>query len=198
MIIGLTGGIGSGKSEVSAILKNQFHLPIIDADTISEDLVKPGRKGLQAVSRAFGEAVLTDNGNLNREVLRQRISQNDDDMRMLNSVLHPLIESEVKAQIEEYTRLGEKHMVYDCPLLFEAGQEKFVDLTVVVVCDDEERTRRIVKRDRCTEEDARKMMAIQLPQEQMVSRADIVIDNNGSIDDLNRAVAFVMDKIDRL
>ena len=113
MIIGLTGGIGSGKSEVSAILKNQFHLPIIDADTISEDLVKPGRKGLQAVSRAFGKAVITDDGELNREVLRQRISQNDDDMRMLNSILHPLIEREVKEQIDDYTRLGEKLIVYD-------------------------------------------------------------------------------------
>ena len=198
MIIGLTGGIGSGKSEVSSILRKQFKIPIIDADAISEDLVKPGRKGLQAVSQAFGKEVLTADGELNREILRQRISRNEDDMRLLNSILHPLIEREVKEQIDDYTRLGEKLIVYDCPLLFEARQEKFVDLIIVVVCDDEERIKRVTKRDNCTKEDARKMLAVQMSQNQMVSMADVIIDNNGTLDDLNRAVAFVMNKIDDL
>ncbi len=198
MIIGLTGGIGSGKSEVSNILKEQFKIPIVDADAISEDIVKPGRKGLQAVFQSFGKEVITPDGELDREILRQKISRNDDDMRLLNSILHPLIESEVKEQIEHYTRLGEKYIVYDCPLLFEAHQEKFVDLTIVVVCDDDERINRVMKRDSCTKEDARKMIAIQMPQNQMVSKADVVIDNNGTLEDLNQAVAFVMTKIDHL
>ena len=198
MIIGLTGGIGSGKSEVSKILKKEFEIPIVDADAISEDIVKLGRKGFQAVSQSFGKEVITADGELNREILRQKISQNNDDKRLLNSILHPLIESEVKEQIDHYTRLGEKYVVYDCPLLFEAHQEKYMDLTIVVVCDDEERIRRIVKRDNCSIEAARKMMGIQMPQDQMVLLADVIIDNNGTIDDLNDAVAFVMEKVNQM
>lgn len=197
MIIGLTGGIGSGKSTVSAILKEEYGIPIVDADRISHKATEPGSRGLEAVAQVFGPDVLLADGRMDREAMRRRIAGDPDNKARLEAILHPIIQETVAAELAAYTAQGHPLVVYDCPLFFQTAQEKYVDRIMVVVAGRETRITRITARDGITRELAEQMLAIQMTDREMMERADIVIDNNGDEGDLKRCIGAVVKNLEK-
>ena len=178
--IGLTGGIGSGKSTVSALLAARGAV-VIDADRIAREVVEPGTPGLAAVVDAFGEQVLQDDGSLDRPALAAVVFADPEARRKLDGIVHPL----VRARATELAAAvpGDAVVVHDVPLLVETGQAGSYDVVLVVRADPEVRVRRLVQRG-LTEEDARARIAAQATDEQRRAVADVVLDNDGTEEEL--------------
>jgi dephospho-CoA kinase len=174
--IGLTGGIGSGKSTVSALLASRGAV-VIDADRIAREVVEPGTPGLAAVVEAFGAQVLTGDGSLDRPALAAIVFADPEARRRLDGVVHPLVRSR-SAQIAAAVP-DDAVVVHDVPLLVETGQAASYDLVLVVEADPEVRVQRLVRRG-LAEADARARMAAQADDEQRRAVADVVLDNSGT------------------
>ncbi|MEG0509520.1 MAG: dephospho-CoA kinase [Eubacterium sp.] len=194
-IIGLTGGIASGKSTVSRWLKEEYHLPIIDADKLSREAVLPDSLGMLQIEAAFGSEFVLQDGNLNRVLMGECMSKNQKMRKRLNEIIHPLIEAMYEEKRERYRTMGEAIVVYDCPLLIEAEQYKKVDEVLLVIADEKERLKRIVERDGIEMELATTKMAIQMQDEEKIKFADTIIYNNGSIEDLHRSLGVYMSEL---
>jgi dephospho-CoA kinase len=182
--IGLTGGIGSGKSTVSAMLAARGAV-VIDADRIAREVVEPGTPGLAAVAEAFGPGVLTADGSLDRPALAAIVFADPAAREKLDGIVHPLVRSraaELAAAAPEGTVV-----VHDVPLLVETGQAGSYDLVLVVQADPDTRIDRLVRRG-LTEEDARARIAAQATDEQRRTVADVVLENDGTPEDLAEQV----------
>jgi dephospho-CoA kinase len=182
--IGLTGGIGSGKSTVSRLLAEHGAV-IVDADAIAREVVAPGSPGLAAVVDAFGAAVLTADGSLDRPALAAVVFADPEARRRLDAIVHPL----VRARATEVTAAAgpDAVVVNDVPLLVETGQAGTYDVVLVVEADPETRVARLVQRG-LTAEDARARMAAQATDEQRRAVADVVLDNSGTPSELEAQV----------
>jgi dephospho-CoA kinase len=178
--IGLTGGIGSGKSTVSALLAERGAV-IVDADVLAREAVEPGSEGLAAVAEAFGPGVLTPDGSLDRPALAAVVFADPDARRRLDGIVHPL----VRARAAELAAAApaDAVVVHDVPLLVETGQATSYDLVVVVAADVETRVARLVRRG-LAEPDARARIAAQATDEQRNAVADVVLDNSGTPEQL--------------
>jgi dephospho-CoA kinase len=182
--IGLTGGIGSGKSTVSALLAERGAV-VIDSDRIAREVVEPGTPGLAAVVEAFGDGVLAPDGSLDRPALAAIVFADPDARRRLDAIVHPL----VRARALEIAGAAapDAVLVNDVPLLVETGQSGSYDLVLVVEADPGTRVARLVQRG-LTAEDARARMAAQATDEQRRAVADVVLDNSGTQDELRAQV----------
>jgi len=178
--IGLTGGIGSGKSTVSRLLADHGAV-IVDADAIAREVVEPGTPGLAAVVDAFGPEVLAADGSLERPALAAVVFGDPEARRRLDAIVHPL----VRARATEVAAAAPPGavVVHDVPLLVETGQAAAYDLVLVVETDPDIRVARLVQRG-LTAEDARARMAAQATDEQRRAVADVVLDNSGTPDEL--------------
>lgn len=183
--IGLTGGIASGKSAVSAVFSEELGVPVIDTDAIAREVVEPGTEGLAAVVEAFGEEVLDAGGRLDRRALRKRVFANDADRRRLEAILHPLIRKETRRRAET---AGGPYQVFVVPLLAESDFRDYVDRVLVVDCPPELQLERLIARDGETREGAERMLAAQASRETRLGIADDVIVNDGSLAELREAV----------
>ncbi|GLZ10693.1 dephospho-CoA kinase [Actinomadura sp. NBRC 104425] len=192
--VGLTGGIGSGKSEVSARLAAHGAM-VIDADRIAREVVEPGTPGLAAVVKEFGEQVLRPDGALDRERLGSIVFSDPDRLAALNAIVHPLVGERV-AELMEAAPEGAV-VVYDVPLLAENGLAGMYDVVVVVDAPVETQVRRLVEHRGMTEEDARARIAAQATREQRLALAHRVIDNSGSLDELRAQVDTLWDELTR-
>lgn len=183
-LIGLTGGIGSGKSTVSARLA-ELGAHVLDADAISRTLLDPGEACYGAVLHEFGDAILNADQTICRAALASLVFTDPDKRRMLESIVHPEV---LKRLTEQAHRFAKEHpmtpVVMDIPLLFECGLERGLDETVLVYAADAVRMARVVARDQCTSEHARLRMAAQMPQEQKRMLADTIFDNSGTREQL--------------
>ena len=182
--IGLTGGIGSGKSTVSRLLAGRGAV-IVDADVIAREVVEPGTPGLAAVVDAFGTAVLAPDGSLDRPALAGVVFADPEARRRLDEIVHPL----VRARATELAAAAppDAVLVHDVPLLVETGQAGTYDLVLVVEADPATRVARLVERG-LTAEDARARMGAQATDDQRRAVADVVIDNSGALDELENQV----------
>ena len=182
--IGLTGGIGSGKSTVAALLAERG-ARVVDADRIAREVVEPGTPGLEAVVAEFGDDVLTADGSLDRPALAALVFGDPAARARLDAVVHPL----VRARAAELVRAAppDAVVVQDVPLLVETGQAGSYDLVLVVEADLDTRVRRLVGRG-LAEVDARARIAAQASDEQRRAVADVVLDNSGSVEDLEAQV----------
>ncbi len=178
--IGLTGGIGAGKSTVSAAF-NECGGIIVDGDVIAREVVEPGTDGLRALVDAFGEDILLPDGALNRPALAAKAFVDDEQRAKLNSIVHPLVGARRMEIIESVS--DEAVVVEDIPLLVETGMAPMFPLVVVVTTDVETRVGRLIKRG-MDEKDARARIAAQAPEEQRRAIADVLLDNSGSQDEL--------------
>ena len=188
-IIGLTGGIASGKSAVSTILKDKYHLPVVDADVLAREAVAPGSPGIAAIAEAFGPGVIAADGSMDREKMGALMRADAGVRARLNAITHPLVEAAYEQAIAAYAAQGEAVVIYDCPLLFEARQEERVDTVLLVTADEATRTSRIMTRDGCDLETARQKIAIQMPEADKMARADAIIYNDGTLENLEACVA---------
>jgi dephospho-CoA kinase len=181
--IGLTGGIGSGKSTVSALLAARGAV-VVDADRIAREVVEPGTPGLAAVAEAFGDGVLTADGALDRPALAAVVFADPEARRRLDGIVHPLVRR--RAGELELAARGDAEdavVVHDVPLLVETGQASSYDLVLVVQADPATRVERLVARG-LTADDARARIAAQATDEQRRAVADVVLDNDGTPEQL--------------
>nr|WP_201760689.1 dephospho-CoA kinase [Nonomuraea sp. K271] len=194
MTTGLTGGIGSGKSEVSRRLAVRGAM-VIDADKIAREVVEPGTPGLAKVVATFGDEVLHPDGSLDRQRLGSVVFDDAERLAELNAIVHPL----VGERVEELRRQApdEAIVVYDVPLLVENNLASMYDVVIVVDAADEVRVRRLAEHRGMPEADARARIAAQASREERLAAADIVVPNEGSLDELDARVAEVWDELTR-
>ena len=187
--VGLTGGIGSGKSTVSARLA-ELGAVILDADKAARAVVEPGTPGLAAITAAFGDGVLAADGSLDRAKLAGIVFADEAALARLNAITHPLIHAWIAAaeQAAIRARGDDVVLVHDVALLAEWGRAKEFDLVIVVDVPVETQLERLTGQRGMTEEQARARMAAQATREQRLAVADIVINNSGTREDLNRRV----------
>lgn len=195
-LIGLTGGIGSGKSTVAQLLVEQGWA-LVDADRIARDIVEPGQPALAELAEAFGEDILRADGSLDRGLLASRAFASREKTDLLNSITHPRIHEETQARFAAARRAGEEFVVYDMPLLVDNGLHKDMDATIVVDVDVEERVRRLVEFRGLEEDDARRRIAAQIPDDVRRAAADVLIDNNGPREALDAQVAEAVEELKR-
>lgn len=193
-LIGLTGGIGSGKSTVAQLLLHHDWV-LVDADQIARDIVEPGQPALAALADAFGEDILQADGSLDRGLLASRAFASREKTDLLNAITHPRIQEETQARFDSARRAGADFVVYDMPLLVDKGLHKNMDATIVVDVDVEERVRRLVEYRGLDEGDARRRIAAQVPDDVRRAAADFIIDNNGARDKLDAQVDGVVEKL---
>ena len=186
-IIGLTGGIASGKSTVSRILQSMGAVAI-DADAIAHELAEPGAPLYEAYITHWGAGILTPEGTLDRRKIGDIVFADEDERRWLDDVSHPLLYREVQRRLAALRTSDVQTVVLDAPLLFEAGWERLADETWVVVLPRYIQLRRLMARNHYTEEEALSRMESQLSQEEKMRRADVVIDNRGSEAQLEKKV----------
>lgn len=186
-IIGLTGGIASGKSTVSRILQSMGAVAI-DADAIAHELAEPGAPLYEAYITHWGAGILTPEGTLDRRKIGDIVFADEDERRWLDDVSHPLLYREVQRRLVALRTSDVQTVVLDAPLLFEAGWERLADETWVVVLPRDIQIRRLMARNHYTEEEALSRMESQLSQEEKMRRADVVIDNRGSEAQLEKKV----------
>lgn len=180
-ILGLTGGIASGKSTVSAYLK-KLNIPVIDADLIAREVMEPGESTLEEVVDAFGQEILTSEGRLNRKKLGKRVFGQPENLELLNKLVQRAIYKKITAKIEDYVSRGTPLLVLDIPLLFEAGYEKEVDEIMVVYATYENQLQRLMNRNQLTEAEADARIQSQFSLNLKKEKADCVIDNNGTVE----------------
>ncbi|MFI0406958.1 dephospho-CoA kinase [Actinomadura sp. 3N508] len=192
--VGLTGGIGSGKSEVSARLRERGAV-VIDADKIAREVVEPGTPGLAAVVAEFGADVLLPDGALDREKVGRIVFSDPERLAALNAIVHPLVGERTK-ELMDAAPAGAV-VVYDVPLLAENGLAEMYDEVVVVDAPEEVQLDRLVARRGMTEEDARARMASQASRADRRAVATRVIDNSGTLDDLESQVDALWESLAR-
>ena len=190
--VGLTGGIGAGKSEVSRLLV-ECGAVLIDADRIAREVVEPGTPGLAAVVDAFGAEVLTADGRLDRPKLGSIVFADPERLAVLNSIVHPLVGARSR-ELEE-AAAEDAVVIHDVPLLTENGLAPLYDLVIVVDASPETQLDRLVGRRGMTAQDARARMAAQATREQRRKIADIVIDNDVPLDELEQRVKDVWSEL---
>ena len=188
-LLGLTGGIGSGKSMVASMF-TQLGADVIDADQLARDVVEPGEPALKEIATAFGKDVLLPDGRLNRGKLARIIFADPVARGKLNAITHPRIQERMAAEISaRASRPG--ILIADIPLLYENERAGTVETVIVVWVDPETQLRRLHERDGLTEEDALQRIAAQMPLDEKRARADVVIDNSGSRENTRRQVDAV-------
>ena len=194
-LIGLTGGISTGKTTVSNYLAKAYQLPVLDADIYAREAVKPNSPILQAIVARYGDRLILPDGNLNRSALGEIIFQDEREKKWLESKIHPYVHDRF---VERLQQLDSKIVVLVIPLLFEVKMTDFVTEIWVVYCDEQTQLERLQKRDNLTLEQARIRIANQLPLAEKVARADVVLDNNSDRSSLfaqiDRAINRKLDK----
>ncbi|MFJ3421222.1 dephospho-CoA kinase [Streptomyces sp. NPDC086082] len=186
--VGLTGGIGAGKSEVSRLLVSHGGV-LVDADRIAREVVAPGTPGLAAVVEAFGEDVLAPDGSLDRPKLGSIVFADPEKLAVLNEIVHPLVGR--RSRELETAASDDSVVIHDVPLLAENALAALYDLVIVVDASPETQLDRLVRLRGMTEDDARARMAAQATREKRLAIADIVIDNDVPLEALERRVQDV-------
>ncbi|MCM2265670.1 MAG: dephospho-CoA kinase [Desulfuromonadales bacterium] len=188
LVLGLTGGIASGKSSVAAMFA-EFGAEVVSADQLAREAVAPGSATLQALAAAFGPAILDPAGELDREALARMVFADPAARERLNAVTHPAIARLAEARLRDLRARKVPLVVYEAPLLFEAGAERRVDRVLVVTIDPTPQRARLQDRDQLDATAIEARISAQWPQADKVARADFVIDNSGTLDETRRQVA---------
>ncbi|NLW55590.1 MAG: dephospho-CoA kinase [Firmicutes bacterium] len=190
LVIGLTGGVGTGKSTVASILK-ELGLKIIDADRIAHQLLRPGTEVYRQVLTEFGPDILKPDGEIDRRRLGKIVFNDPEKRRLLEGITHPAIKAQIRAEVESYRAKGQD-VVLEIPLLFEAKMEGEVDEVWVVAVSSPRQLQRIMERDALTPAEAQSRIKAQMPLSEKCARADVVINNEGTIADLRRQVKTLL------
>jgi len=186
--IGITGGIGSGKSEVTDYLRGKG-FSVIDADEVAREAAMPGEPAMLILREEIGDSVFNEDGTLNRQELAKIMFTDPITLMTVNEIFHGDIKERIEAHINEQ---GGQIIFLSIPLLFESDAGWMADETWLVTADEEVRLRRVMERDGLPEDDVRARMASQMPEDEKRKRADIVIENNGTIEELRVAIDILL------
>ena len=184
LIIGLTGGIGSGKSVASDKFKS-LGIDVVDADVASRTVVEPGKPALKEIQDHFGSGIITAEGKLDRNKLREIIATDAKERKWLESVLHPKIGEQITKEISESTSV---YTLFVAPLLLETNSQEMCSRVVVVDVPKDVQIQRTAKRDKVSSNQVEQMVAAQMKREKRLEKADDVLLNNGTIEDLEKQV----------
>lgn len=184
-IVGLTGGIASGKSTVSKLFEKRG-FTIVDADIAARKVVEPGEKAYTAIVEEFGNGILLEDGSLNRAKLGSIVFQNEEKREKLNAIVHPAVRKKMKEWQEEAIEAGKQTVILDIPLLYESKLTHFVEKTIVVYVDEETQLTRLMERNEYSQEEAQSRISSQMPLSEKVKMAEAVIDNNGTIEETEK------------
>ncbi|ABZ75042.1 dephospho-CoA kinase [Shewanella halifaxensis HAW-EB4] len=176
-IVGLTGGIGSGKTTVANLFA-RLGITLVDADIISRDVVAKGSTGLSEIVKHFGNTVLLSDGNLNRSMLREKIFEEDSERVWLNNLLHPMIR---ETMLQQCKQAQSSYVIMIVPLLFENGLDSLVDRTLLVDISPDLQQQRTISRDTVSAQQVKNIIGSQASRAEKLSKADDVIDNQGEI-----------------
>ncbi len=190
LVVGLTGGIGSGKSTVAARL-GALGAGILDSDLLSRELTRPGSPVLKRITEAFGASVLGPDGALDRARMRERVFRDPVARVRLESILHPPIKD---LMLERLARLETPYAVLVVPLLFETGQQTLVDRVLVIDLPEPLQIERVARRSGLSEEEIRRIIASQSSRDERVARADDLIDNSGDLGQLESQIRGLHDR----
>lgn len=180
-IIGLTGGIASGKTTVADLFQEHFNIDIVDADVVAREVVAVGSDGLRQIAEHFGEAILLEDGTLNRAKLREQIFSNPEDKTWLNALLHPMIRNKIE---EGLTNIRSPYGLLVAPLLIENQMQGMADRVLIVDVPTEVQIERTMNRDNVSEEQVKAILKSQASREQRLAVADDVIKNHTKNQDL--------------
>lgn len=192
-VLGITGGIATGKSTVVAFLKKAGY-PIVDGDVIAREIVAKGQPALAAIVETFGPDILLTTGELDRKKLGQLIFSSSQKRELLNETLKPFLRKEILRQIEEAKKKAASLIIVDIPLLYEAHYEAIMDQVAVVYVPEKIQKERLMARNHLTEEEAQQRIASQWPIETKKERADIVFDNQGTREETEQQVKKWLEK----
>lgn len=184
LVVGITGGIGSGKSAVTRCFE-QLGITVVDADVAARVIVEPGGAALAAIAGHFGDAIILPDGSLDRAALRQRVFSDEQERLWLEQLTHPLIGEEIRRQL---VAASSPYAILSSPLLLETSQRELVDCVVVVDVPEDVQLQRAANRDANSEEQIRRIMAAQMQRQQRLELADIVIDNSRPLAELDSVV----------
>jgi dephospho-CoA kinase len=185
-VVGLTGGIGSGKSEAARLFAG-LGVPVVDTDVIAHQLTAPGQPALLRIARAFGAEMLDADGALRRDELRQRVFADAKARKTLEEILHPLIRECVVQELAMHPHAA--YQIIVVPLLFETGgYVNLISRSLAIDCDEAQQVQRAMARGRLSEPEVRAVMAAQLPRDQRLTMADDVVENNSSLEQLAASV----------
>jgi len=186
-VIGLTGGIASGKSTVAQFFRDK-NVPVIDADILGHRTYEPGTETFKQVVAAFGEEIVAPDGTIDRKVLGGKVFGKPDELKRLTDIVWPGIRRLAEEELAQLKAAGNEIAVLEAAVLFEAGWEDLVDSIWVVVVDPELAVKRLGERNGLDPEAARARIASQLSNEERIARADIVIENNGTLEALQQRI----------
>jgi dephospho-CoA kinase len=193
-LVGLTGGIASGKSTVAAMLR-ELGAKIINADDLARAIVQPGKEAWKEIVAAFGPEVLRPDRAIDREKLRTTIFQDTTARKRLDSITHPRIRALAQLRAQELAANGAAIVIYEAPLLFENEAHLWLRPVILVACDDFLQRRRLKARDRLGETEIDQHIKAQMPLSEKRALADFVIENNGDLEDLKQQVKEVWTKL---
>lgn len=194
VVLGITGGIATGKSTVSEIFQSH-NIPVIDADQIAREIMMPNSLALNQIKKVFGSEVFCSNGELDRQKLGQIIFYSQEKRQQLNHITGPLIRKIILSRREEYLKEKVPVLVLDIPLLYESNYLAYVDLTLVVYVPKEVQLERLMERDGITKEEAMRKITSQMPIEKKKELADIVVNNEYDKAELVRRVETIISKL---
>ena len=193
-LIGLTGGIASGKSTVAAILC-RLGASIVNADELSRDVVQPGQDAWNEITKSFGSDILQEDMTLDRKKLRKIVFDNPEARKKLEAIIHPRVRALAEKRIGELAASGSSVIVYEVPLLFEAQIHLWLRPVILVACDIETQKKRLLERDHLTELEAQQHLDAQMSLAEKRKLADYVIENDTTLEKLEQQVRAVLQKI---
>ena len=192
-VIGLTGGIASGKSTVTQLLREQ-QITVLDADAIAWQLAQPDEALWQAYTERYGDRVLLPDRQLNRQAVADIVFAQPEEKQWMDGMAHPIIRDEIKKQLSAAAQAGERLLVLDVPLLYEAGWDDMVDQVWLVYVNRDVQLQRLMARNGYNLQEAQLRINAQMPMEEKRKRAQVVIDNNGTRQELETMVMGLLDK----
>jgi len=197
-VVGVTGGIGSGKSTVCRVLAERFQIPFIYVDKISREIVQPGMPLNVEIREVFGDEAMLSDGNINRAYFRAMIIADPEQKALVDKIFYPHMKNEIDRKLANLKENGFLVVGIENAMMIEFGATSYVNKVVVVACSEESQLRRVMERDNQTEESARGMMKLQMPLEEKRKHADLVITNDGTLAELRDQINSLYESLPRI